>query len=147
MKSAAGFSSDNAKQLIGDTLRLYVGAHRRFSFADIAAATGIKEGTLRSYVASDGPEMPFHVLVQVFSVLPIEARGRVLAPLGVTVREADADDHTTLRRTLAQASRLVADGTEALEDGALDHRERARLADAAQNLLPAIQAMADGQMH
>lgn len=128
MKSSHGFSSENARQLIGDTLRLYVGLHKRFSWADLAAATGIKEGTLRSYVAADGPEMPFHIMVQVFSVLPIEARGRVLIPLGVAVREAEADECSTVRR-------------------ALDHRERARLADAAQNLLPAIQAMADGQMH
>ena len=141
-----GFFSEDARRLIGDTLRLYVGLHRRFSWADLAGAAAIKEGTLRSYAAEGGAEMPFHVLINVFSALPIEARARVLAPLGVTVREADVDDAATLRRTLAQASRLVADGTEALEDGALDHRERAALARAAADLMPAIQAMAAGTM-
>jgi len=147
MKTSTGFSSDHAKQLIADTLRLYVGLHRRFSWADLAVASGIKEGTLRSYVAEGGPEMPFHVVVQVFALLPIEARGRVLAPLGVAVREAEADQNATVRRALTQAAKLVAEGNEALEDGEINHREQGQLRTRALDLLPALQALADGQMH
>lgn len=144
MKTTAPVCSDNERQRLADTLRLYVGQGRRVSWAALADATGIREGTLRSYVAQGGPEMPWHAISAVFRVLPVQAMNHLLEPMGMVAREAEAE--ATLRRALAQSARLVAAGNEALEDGALDHREAAALRRHAAELLPVIQSLAEGQM-
>lgn len=146
MKATTPVCSDNERQRLADTLRLYVGQTRRVSWAVLADVTGIREGTLRSYVAQGGPEMPWHAISAVFRVLPVQAMNHLLEPMGMVAREAEADAGVTLRRALAQSARLVAAGNEALEDGALDHREAAALRRHATELLPVIQSLAEGQM-
>lgn len=147
MKSGALVCSDNERQRLADTMRLYVGQGRRVSWAALADATGIREGTLRSYVAQGGPEMPWHAISAVFRVLPVQAMNHLLEPMGMVAREAEADAGATLRRALAQSARLVAAGNEALEDGAINHIEAADLTRQAADLLPAIQTLAGGNMH
>lgn len=146
MTTMPGLSDADGIQLLGDTLRLYVGQGKRLSWDDLAAATGDSARKLRSYVEQDAPCMPAPVLMRVFAVLPPEAFGRICmrmgfgpaAPLGV-------DDDATVRRALTGAARLVADANEYLEDGHLSPLERAALAGKAHDLLPALAVIAGGK--
>lgn len=142
-----GFSDDDGKLLIADTLRLFVGHGRRLSWDDLAAATGDDVRKLRSYVEAPPPAMPFPVFARVFACLPPEAFARVARHLGFSAGPLAMDDGATVRRALAQASRLVADGNEFLEDGKITPAESAQLADRASALLPTLAMMADRTKH
>lgn len=148
MEMMPEFSVQNVKTLIADTLRMFVGHGRRISWADLASATGDKERKLRSYVETDGAEMPLDVFMRVFAILPSEAFARVARHMGFSAAPLDVDDEATVRRALSQSARLVADGNEFLEDGKLDPRERAQLAERASALLPVLQSIAgSGSTH
>lgn len=148
MEMTGPISSASVKTLIGDTLRLFVGHARRFTWADLAGATGDKERKLRSYVETDGPDMPLDVFCRVFAVLPPEAFARVARVMGFAAAPLDVDDEATVRRALAQSARLVADGNEFLEDGTLTHVEKAKLSERAAALLPVLQSIAgSGSAH
>ena len=152
MEMMPGFSTAKVKDKIDETLRLFVGRGRFINWAELAEATGSGdaednrrlERRLRSYVEPDGPVMPLDVFVRVFAVLPPEAFARMARYMGFAAAPVDQIDETaTVRRVLADAARLVADGNEFLDDGILNHTERAKLADRAMALLPGIQALAD----
>lgn len=146
MTMMPGLSDDDGKTLIADTLRLFVGHGRRLSWADLAAATGDDERKLRSYVERDPPAMPGPVMMRVFSALPPEAWARINLRMGFSApAPIDVDDGASVRRALSQASRLVADGNEYLEDGALSPSERAALADRAIELMPVLRVIAGGK--
>lgn len=148
MKTTGLISVADVKMLTADTLRLFVGHGKRFSFADLEAATGDKERKLRSYVETDGPEMPLDVFMRVFAVLPPEAFARVSRVMGFAAAPLDVDDEATVRRALSQSARLVADGNEFLEDGKLTHIEKAKLSERASALLPVLQSIAgNGSAH
>lgn len=144
MKTYGLISNGDTKDLIADTLRLYVGQGKKVSWADLADATGDEEGTLRSYVRQDQrPLMPLDVFMRVFAVLPPAAFARVARHMGFAASLAEAVDETVgLRRTLAKAARFVADGNEYLEDGIISPSERAKLVASASDLGPEIQALA-----
>jgi len=144
MKFNGDFSSDGAKVLISETIRLYVGHGRRLSFKDVAEATDMKEGTVRSYVAEDGPLMPLDVFMRVFTVLPPAAFARVARQMGFAAAPAETADDGTVRKALTKAAQLVAEGNEILEDGVITPSERARLAQRAGEFLPMLQTMAGG---
>lgn len=146
MTTMPGLSDEDGKTLIADTLRLFVGQGKRFSWADLAAATGDDARKLRSYVEADPPAMPAPVMMRVFAALPPEAWARINLRMGFSApAPADAENGTAVRRALAQASRLVADGNEFLEDGVLSSTERAALADRAVALMPTLQVIAGGR--
>lgn len=146
MATMPGLSDDDGKLLIADTLRLYVGQGRRFSWADLGAATGDDPRKLRSYVEQDPPAMPVPVFMRVFAVLPDSAFGRIATRMGFSPPgRSDADDSVSVRRAITEASRLVTEGNEALEDGALDHVERERLAARAAKLMPMLSVVAGGK--
>lgn len=148
MEMMPALSADNAKMIIADTLRLFVGLGRRVSWADLATATGDKERKLRSYVEAGGSEMPADVFMRVFTVLPPEAFARVARHMGFSAAPLEVNDAATVRRALAQSARLVAAGNEYLEDGILTPSERASLADQANALLPTLQFIAgNGSAH
>ncbi|KUO53173.1 MAG: hypothetical protein APF82_00875 [Sphingomonadales bacterium BRH_c42] len=148
MEMMPDFSVPSVKTLIGDTLRLFVGHGRRISWADLAAATGDKERKLRSYVETDGPEMPLDVFMRVFAILPPDAFARVARHMGFGAEPLDVCPDATVLRALSQSARLVADGNEFLEDGRLSPRERAQLAERASALLPVLQSIAgSGSAH
>lgn len=144
MKTFGLISNGDTKELIADTLRLYVGQGKWVSWADLADATGDEEGTLRSYVRQDQrPLMPLDVFMRVFAVLPPPAFARVARQMGFAASSAETADETVgVRRTLAKAARLVASGNEYLEDGIISPSERAKLAAEASELLPDVHAMA-----
>jgi len=146
MTMILGLSDDDGKTVIADTLRMFVGHGRRFSWADLAAATGDDERKLRSYVERDPAAMPAPVLMRVFAVLPPEAWGRINRRMGFSApAPLDVDDGASIRSALAAAARLVADGNEALEDGVITPIERAQLGDAAEDLIPKLYAIAGGK--
>ena len=143
MRNSGGSSRENAKQLIADTLRLYVGRGKRVTWHDLHEATGIEERTLRSYSEPDGPLMPLDVFFEVFPRLPDGALAKVGRDgMGVAIAPIDNGDCATVRRMLAETARLVAQGNEFLEDGVLSHTERAALAQSAGELMPTIQQIA-----
>lgn len=135
-------SAPGVKVLIADTLRLFVGQGKRLSWADLADATGDAERKLRAYVEEDGAMMPGDVLLRVFAALPPAAFARIARAIGFAASPLEMDDAATVRRGLAEAARLVADGTEFLEDGKLSPSERAALAGRAATLLPMLQFIA-----
>jgi hypothetical protein len=135
--------ADSVKMLVSDTLRLFVGHGRRFSWADLALATGDDERKLRAYVESDPRAMPADVFLRVFAVLPPEALARVMARIGYGVAPLEADAISTVRQSLAQCARLVSHGMDYLADDRLTPQERANLAAEATALLPALQALAN----
>jgi hypothetical protein len=141
MEMMVHYSTEAVRELIADTLQLYVGLGKRLSWADLAGATGIKEGTLRSYVEAGGSLMPLPVFMNVFSKLPPEAFARVARYMGFSAGPLAIEDNIAVRRAMTQASRLVAEGNEALEDGELNHVERARIRQRAAELLPTIAAL------
>lgn len=145
MKSGGLISHHDCGELIAETLRLFVGQGRRLSWADLAAATGDDEAKLRSYVRTPPVAMPLDVFLRVMPVLPPAAFARVALRLGFSAAPVDAEDAASLRHAMAEASRFVADGSEALEDGALSPRERAQIQRKAEALLPTIQAVANGE--
>jgi hypothetical protein len=139
MTTSTDLSDESGKALISDTLRMFVGQGRRFSWADLANATGDDERKLRSYVETDPPAMPSPVFMRVFAVLPPEAFGRVCHRMGFGApATAEADTGTTVRRAAARAARLVANASEALEDGIITPSERANLADEAADSAPSF---------
>lgn len=142
MKFNGDFSSDGAKMLIAETIRLYVGQGRRLSFRDVAEAIDMKEGTVRSYVAEDGPLMPLDVFMRVFTVLPPEAFARVARQMGFAAAPAETADDGTVRKALTMAAQFVATGTEILEDGVITPTERAQLRRSAGEFIPMLQRLA-----
>lgn len=146
MKVGGQVSHADCSDLVAETLRLFVGQGRKLSWADLAAATGDDEGKLRSYVRTPPVAMPLDVFMRVMPVLPPAAFVRVALRMGFAAAPSDCEDAASVRHMLAQASRLVADGNEALEDGLMSPRERADLARKAEALIPALHAMANGGM-
>lgn len=142
MKIASQFCSEDAKDLIGSTLRLYVGRGRALAWDDLAEALDIPARTLRSYSEEAGNEMPLHVFVRVFTLLPPGAFARVARVMGFAASAAEAETSATVARAMAGASRLAANAAEAMEDGRITPSEEARLGAQAADLLPTIQALA-----
>lgn len=147
MKKAAGYCSDDAKHLIAETLRLYVGHGRALAWADLADAADLKERTLRSYADAAGNEMPLHVFIRVFTLLPPGAFARVARVMGFAASEAETEAAATIARAAARSARLAANATEAMEDGKITPREAARLGQEAAELLPVLQSLASGTAH
>lgn len=148
MRFGGANTTEAAKLLIADTLRLYVGRGRRLEWHDLAEATGIKERTLRSYSEPDGPLMPLDVFFLVFPLLPEGALAKVgRDAMGVMISPTPAEDQASIRRALAQTARLVAQGNEFLEDGHISPSERATMARSAGELLPTLQAIAGSTPH
>nr|WP_218821470.1 hypothetical protein [Sphingomonas laterariae] len=137
-----GLDDENGKILIADTLRLHVGQGKRTTWADLAEAIGEKERTLRSYVESDPPMMSAVMLMRIFSALPPAAFNRVARRMGFATRPIEHDAEASVRSALTEASQFVAEGTEAFEDGELDHNERARLARRAEQMIPKLALVA-----
>ncbi len=111
------------------------------SWADLAERTGDKEGTLRSYVEQSPPAMPAPLMMRVFAQLPAAAWAKINTAMGFCAPpRIDDEEAACMRRALAQASLLVADGNEFLADGIIDPRERAIFSDRAEALIPTLRA-------
>lgn len=141
MEMNHSISDEVGKRVIADTLRLFVGRGKVISWEDLAAATGDKEGTLRSYVEQAPPAMPAPMMMRVFAQLPAAAWAKVNAAMGFCAPPRIEDEEAAcMRRALAQASQLVADGNEFLADGVIDPREKAMFSERAEALIPTLRA-------
>jgi len=141
MEMNHSLSDDVGKRIIAEQLRKYVGRGCFMSWADLAERTGDKEGTLRSYVEQSPPAMPAPLMMRVFAQLPSAAWAKVNAAMGFCAPPRIEDEEAAcMRRALAQASMLVAEGNEFLADGIIDPRERAIFSDRAEALIPTLRA-------
>ncbi|MGK2287305.1 hypothetical protein [Pedomonas sp. V897] len=141
MTKLPGLSDDDVKGRFSTMLRLYVGHGRHIRFEDLASATGDEARCLRSYVESDPPMIPLARALRVLAVLPPDALNMLLAPLGYYAKPLEAEG-TCIAQAVSSAAQFVAEGAEALADGTIDHRERARLAEKAAALAPTLSAIA-----
>jgi hypothetical protein len=134
-------SDENGKRVIADALRLFVGRGKTISWEDLAEAVGEKPGTLRTYAATPPVEMSAPLMMRVFAILPSAAWAKVNAVMGFCAPPRIEDEEAAcMRRALAQASMLVAEGNEFLADGVIDHRERAIFSERAEALIPTLRA-------
>ena len=141
MEMTAANSEDNAKRVIASALQMFVGRGKFISWDDLAAAVDEKPGTLRSYAATPPVAMPSPVMMRVFAILPAAAWAKVNAAMGFCAPpRIDDEEAACMRRALAQASHLVADGNEFLADGIIDPSERAQFSDMAEALIPTLRA-------
>lgn len=145
------FSSPNVKMLLGDTIRLYVGLNKRFSFAELAEATFDGDGDLkswerrlRSYVDANAPMMPADAFMRIFSALPPAAFQRIASRMGFSTAPMEVDDAASVRRAGLAAARIASAVAEANEDGHIDHVELANIARVAAEELPSINSIAGG---
>jgi len=141
MEMNHSLSDDVGKRVIAETLRMFVGRGKTISWDDLAVATQDKVGTLRSYVEPNPPAMPAPTMMRVFAQLPTAAWARVNAAMGFCAPPRIEDEEAAcMRRVLAQASLLVADGNEFLADGVINHVERAQFSERAEALIPTLRA-------
>lgn len=134
-------SDENGKRIIAETLRLFVGRGKAISWEDLADAVGERPGTLRTYAATPPVEMSAPQMMRVFAQLPAAAWAKVNAAMGFCAPPRIEDEEAAcMRRALAQASQLVADGNEFLADGVIDPREKALFSDRAEALIPTLRA-------
>lgn len=144
MTMMPGLDDDSGKQLIADTLRAYVGQGKRFSWRELAEATGDNERTLRSYVEGVPSNMPATTLFRVFAALPPQAFGRICRRMGfASPKPLEAEDEASVRRALTGVTRFAAEASAAIEDGELNHQERARLGLLAEEIIPTLTIVAD----
>ncbi|WP_422073946.1 hypothetical protein [Tranquillimonas rosea] len=142
MKKKPLVSQDDAHRRVSDALRLRVGMGKRYSFAGLEEATGIPERTLRSYV--DGtidttPGLPN--LLALFSVLGAGFASDVLGVCNLTVRDGNPEEAEHFRALSLMCS-LSGDIAAAVDDGFVDHRERAQLQPAAEMVIAALEPIA-----
>ena len=130
---------DLAARRIEDALRIRVGRGRRYSFSALSDATGIPTRTLESYVQGATPGLC--ALLSLCAVLGPSFTSDVLAPCGQVASEADPDAPEHMR-VVSMMGGMVAAVSDALADGHVDHREAAELRHMAQELIQALQPMA-----
>jgi len=151
MELIGQFSTPAVKMLLGDTLRLYVGHAKRFSFAELAEATFDGEGDLRtwerrlrSYTDANAPMMPADVFMRIFAALPPAAFQRVASRMGFSTAPMEVDEAATVRRAGRAAARIASAIADANEDGHIDHGDLLVIAKVAAEELPAINSIAGG---
>ena len=114
----------NAQRAITDALALYVGPGRRFGCDALADATGIHVGAIRTYLRGEATPSVANLLAMMAS-LPPEFTNAVLAHAGLGgARRIEAGEIAAGRvnTILAEGAAMV---SRHLEDGRVDHRERA----------------------
>ena len=118
-------TQDHAARVIADAIRLRVGRGKRWSFASLSDATGIAQRTLESYVSGATPGM--HSLLSICAALGPSFTSDILAVIGQTAQN-DHGDEPDYSRALTQMAEGAALLAKCLEDGRVDHQEKAQLA-------------------
>lgn len=132
---------DLAIRKLEDALRLRVGRGRRYSFAGLADATGIKTRTLESYVQGASPSLAN--LLSLCAVLGPGFTSDLLSVAGQSAKEGTTDDPEHMR-ALCTLTSFSAQLAEAVEDGHVDHREAAQMQPFAQQVIDLIEPIARG---
>ena len=120
-------AADNLREIVTDALRAEMGFGKPLSVAEVAVLIGERERTVKSH--HQGTNMPpVDTLLRYAAVLPPRFAARVLAPAGiggiVATDGAACTPHELTARMAEKAAVLI----RMLEDGKIDHRERAELA-------------------
>jgi len=133
------FPPDAAALTLTRALAIYVGRGRRWSFSDLAAASGVPETNLRAYAA--GTRSPtYSSLMSIVGVIGEEFGSRLSAPVGIgmfALPEADDDDGEIVERLADTLATVVRNRTR----GKPDHRGRAA---EARDLAPVLTCIAGG---
>lgn len=139
MRNGILISQEDAARRMEDALRLRVGRGRRFSFPALSDATGIPTRTLESYVQGATPGLA--ALLSLCAVLGPAFTSDILAACGQTAQEASHDEPEHLR-VLGALGGLIAQISEAVADGHVDHREAAQLRPMAAQLIEILEPLA-----
>lgn len=125
---------------VSDMFAAFVGPQKRFTYAELAAASGVSKSSLGDYAA--GVQMPLHVALRLIPVLPLEAANMLLRQSGYRLApiEPDEDDWHGLG---AEASMLTFEIFEAEKDGIINHSEKARLRKRARSLIAKAEGLAE----
>ncbi|MFS4580377.1 helix-turn-helix domain-containing protein [Phaeobacter sp. C3_T13_0] len=132
---------DLAVRKLEDALRLRVGRGRRYTFAALADATGIRTRTLESYVQGASPSLAN--LLSLCSVLGPSFTSDLLSVAGQSAKEGTTEDPEHMR-ALCTLTGFAAQLAEAVQDGHVDHREAAVLQPFAQQVIDLIEPIARG---
>ncbi|MBK68000.1 MAG: hypothetical protein CMP22_07725 [Rickettsiales bacterium] len=139
MENINDFAHDTAKRKFCTLLQLFIGRGRKYSVSIIAEATGISDRTIQSYVSGENAPTLMNAL-RLMEFLPTVFTNGVLELAGYTgAKKIDVEaenPHIVLCSILEQASSI----SKALQDGHIDHQEKAKLLQE----LPQIIAMLQG---
>lgn len=139
MRNTTIISQEDAVRRIEDAIRLRVGRGKRYSFPALADATGIATRTLESYVQGATPGLA--ALLSLCSVLGPSFTSDILGACGQVAQEASHDEPEHLR-VLGALGSLIAQISEAVADGHVDHREAAQLRPMAAHLIEILEPLA-----
>jgi len=130
---------DVAYRAFHDAMRLFVGRGRRWSCAAVAAASGIPQRTVESYLAGQSTP-PLEKYQSLCAVLGQAFFAATIAHTQYEVRSTEPSDITApqLLTGLLSVSGSLAGF---LEDGRLDHRERIQLREQLLDLRMVVSAM------
>lgn len=143
MNNGPVIPQDLAAQRLEDALRLRVGRGRRYSFASLSDATGIKTRTLESYAQGASPSLAN--LLSLFAVLGPGFTSDILSAAGQSAKDGTTDDPEHMR-ALCTLTGFAAQLAEAVEDGYVDHREAAQMQPVAQQVIDLIEPIARGSV-
>lgn len=129
---------DVAANAIDRALRLRVGRGRMYSFSGLSDATGIPTRTLESYVQGSTPGLG--ALLSLCSILGPSFTSDVLNPTGQSAHAHSTDEPEHVR-VITMLGALTAEIGTAMEDGHIDHQEKARLRQSAQTLMEKLQPL------
>ena len=130
-------TQDVVDERIRAALNLYIGRGRLFSVEALSEASAIPESTLRSYL-NGCANVPFSKALILMRYLPESFTNLVLENAGFCGAERmQAHDTSHPNKVLSDTLKLTSNLAIALEDGRLDHMERAKL----KNDLPGLIAM------
>lgn len=132
---------DIAVQRLEDALRLRVGRGKRYSFAGLSEATGIAERTLESYVQGASPSLGN--ILSLFSVLGPGFTSDILSVVGQVARDGSNDDPDHMR-ALCSVMGIASELAASVEDGYVDHVERAKMRPLAQEAIDLLEPIARG---
>jgi hypothetical protein len=123
---------------LGNVLRRF--EHEGGSIEDLAAAVGETGRDLRRW--AEGTKLPGHVFCMLLGELPRHLADLLIRPTGLRLEQVETQGKVNALLAAAGASEFSGAVARGLADGRLDHRERAELGQLAEQLIPALQALA-----
>ena len=143
MRKTPLISQEAAKARVSDALQLRIGRGKRYSFRQVADATGIPERTIDSYARGDNAPT-WANMVALCAVRGPGFTSDVLVDAGQTATACDgsAPEHMRALCALTEASAALA---EALADGFVDHQEAAQIRAPIQRVLDLLPPLTRGQ--
>lgn len=140
MRKSPLISQDAAKDRVSDALQLRIGRGKRYSFRQVADATGIPERTIDSYARGDNSPTLANLL-SLFSAMGADFTSDVIALSGQSASSCNGDEPEHMR-VLCAAGELVSMISAAIEDGHVDHQEAATLRPLAQRMIDLLEPLA-----